>query len=74
MNVVELIGRICLCFGIASIISLVISATVLWSCWLAVYLFQLNYGADAYWAISASLVSLYVSWIVVFTYFIRIIK
>lgn len=74
MNVVEFIGRLCLSFGIASILSLIVSAAVLGACWLVVYLFRLNYGADAYWAVSVSLVSLYVSWIVGFAYLIRIIK
>lgn len=74
MNIVEFIGRLCLSFGIASILSLVVSAVVLGVCWLAVYLFKLNYGADAYWAINVSLVSLFISWIIGFAYFIRIIK
>lgn len=74
MNAIEFMGRLCLSFGIASIISLVVSFIVLGVCWLVVYLFKLNDGADAYWAVSASLVSLYVSWIVGFAYFIRIIK
>lgn len=74
MNVVEFIGRLCLSFGIASILSLIVSAIVLGICWLVVYLFRLNYGTDAYWAINASLVALYISWIVGFAYFIRVIK
>lgn len=74
MNFIEFIGRLCLSFGIASVLSIVISAVVLGVCWLLVYFLKLNYGTDAYWAINLSIASLYLAWVVGFAYFMTVLK
>lgn len=74
MNFVEFVARICLCIGVSSIFSLLISALTLGLCWIFVYFFKLNYGSDAYWAINLSLIVLFISWIVSFAFCIGVFK
>lgn len=74
MNFIEFVARLCLSFGIASILSIAVSIVVLLACWLLVYFLKLNYGTDAYWAINLSIASLYLAWVVGFAYFMTVIK
>lgn len=74
MNFVEFVARICLCVGVSSIFGLLASALTLGLCWMVVYLFKLNYGGDAYWAINLSLMVLFIGWIVSFAFCIRVFR
>lgn len=74
MNILYLIGRICLSAGLSCIVSICYSMITLGLLASLVDALGLNYKGDTYWVFNVVLVSLILSWIFSFVSFMSIIK
>lgn len=68
------IARFLLSIGLSCVISIACSMGITALLFIMVHTFEINYKGDNYWVFNVSLVSLIVSWIVSFGYFMSVIK
>jgi len=70
----NLIIRMFLSFGAATIVSALIVVLLFFILKSIVYVFSLNYGRDTYWVLTICKYALYFSWIVSLAYFLTVFK
>jgi hypothetical protein len=71
---IEFIGRLSLSIGLSCIVSLSLSMGVTFLLFILGHALDWNYKGDTYWVFNVSIVTLVLSWIVSFGYFVSVIK
>lgn len=74
MNMLEFIGRLSLSLAASCFISLILSMGVTALLFTLAHAFAWNYKGDIYWIFNVSMVTLVLSWIISFGYFMSMIK
>jgi hypothetical protein len=70
----EFIGRLSLSIALSCVVSLVLSMGITFLLFTIAHAFEWNYKGDIYWIFNVSIVTLILSWIVSFGYFMSVIK
>jgi hypothetical protein len=74
MNMLEFIGRLSLSLAASCFISLILSIGITSLLFTLAHAFEWNYKSDTYWIFNLSLITLVLTWIVSFGYFMSTIK
>ena len=70
----NLITKLFLAFTGSAAVSIIISIIFLLIMKTIVYIFELNYGRDVYWVLTATNCVLCISWLVLFGYFMTVLS
>jgi hypothetical protein len=73
-EMLEFIGRLSLSIALSCVVSLALSMGVTFLLFTIAHAFEWNYKGDIYWIFNVSIVTLVLSWIVSFGYFMSVIK
>ena len=70
----NLITKLFLAFTGSAAVSIIIAIVFLLIMKSIVYIFELNYGRDVYWVLTATNCVLCISWLVLFGYFMEVLS
>ena len=70
----NLMTKLFLAFTGSAAVSIIISIVFLLIMKSIVYIFELNYGRDVYWVLTATNCVLCISWLVLFGYFMEVLS